>query len=60
MGWSNLDVPKELVVYPGAGHGLGKQNHRRAKMEEDLARFEGDLLGKSAVPAVTPATPPAK
>ena len=60
MGWSNLDVPTELVVYPGAGHGLGKQNPHRAKMAWDLAWFEGHLLGKSAVPAVTPATPPAK
>ena len=57
MGWSNLDVPKELVVYPGAGHGFCKQNHRRAKMEWDLAWFEGHLFGKSNRP---PATPPAK
>ena len=49
-----LDVPTELVVYPGAGLGLVKQNHRRAKMEWDLAWFERHLLGKSAVPAAAP------
>ena len=55
-----LDVPTELVVYPGAGHGLVKQNHRRAKMEWDLAWFERHLLGKTAVSPALPATPPAK
>ena len=60
MGWSNLDVPTELVVYPGAGHGLGKQHHHRAKMAWDLAWFEGHLLGNSNVPPATPQTPPAK
>lgn len=45
-----LGVPTELVVYPGAGHGLVKQKHRRAKMEWDLAWFDRHLLGKSAPP----------
>ena len=40
-----LGVPTELVVYPGAGHGLVKQKHRRAKMEWDLAWFEKYLGG---------------
>ena len=43
-----LDVPSELVVYPGAGHGLVKLSHRRAKMEWDLAWFERHILGKTA------------
>ena len=55
-----LDVPTELVVYPGAGHGLVKQNHRRAKMDWDLAWFERHLLGKPAVPPAAPAPPPVK
>jgi len=55
-----LNVPTELVVYPGAGHGLVRQNHRRAKMEWDLAWFERHLLGKSNVPPAAPATPPVK
>lgn len=51
-----LGVPTELVVYPGAGHGLAKQKHRRAKMEWDLAWFERHLLGTSSpTPAPSPA-----
>jgi dipeptidyl aminopeptidase/acylaminoacyl peptidase len=50
-----LGVPTELVVYPGAGHGLVKQKHRRAKMEWDLAWFERHLRGTSQ-----PTPPPAK
>jgi len=34
-----LDVPTELVVYPGEGHGLTTYTHRKAKMEWDLAWF---------------------
>lgn len=45
-----LGVPTELVVYPGAGHGLVTRKHRRAKMEWDLAWFERHLLGTSASP----------
>ena len=52
-----LGVPTELVVYPGAGHGLVKQKHRRAKMEWDLAWFEKYLGGTTAP---EPAPPPAK
>jgi len=41
-----LDVPTELVVYPGAGHGLTTYKHRLAKMKWDLAWFE-KYLGKA-------------
>jgi dipeptidyl aminopeptidase/acylaminoacyl peptidase len=34
-----LDVPCELVVYPGEPHGLTKRKNRLAKMEWDLAWF---------------------
>ena len=40
------DVPTVLLVYPGAGHGLTVFNHRKAKMEWDLAWFEKYLLGE--------------
>ena len=32
-----LDVPAQLVIYPGTGHGLSKMSHRRAKIEWDRA-----------------------
>ncbi|MGD8441059.1 MAG: S9 family peptidase [Holophagae bacterium] len=35
-----LGVPTELVVYPGAHHGLTTYTHRKAKMDWDLAWFE--------------------
>ena len=35
-----LDVPTELVVYPGEPHGLTTHENRLAKMEWDLAWFE--------------------
>jgi dipeptidyl aminopeptidase/acylaminoacyl peptidase len=35
-----LGVPTELVVYPGAHHGLTTYTHRKAKMAWDLAWFE--------------------
>jgi dipeptidyl aminopeptidase/acylaminoacyl peptidase len=41
-----LDVPTELVVYPGEGHGLTKYKHRKAKMEWDLAWFNRYILGE--------------
>jgi dipeptidyl aminopeptidase/acylaminoacyl peptidase len=41
-----VDVPTELVVYPGAAHGLSTWKHRLAKMEWDLAWFDRYLLGK--------------
>jgi len=41
-----VDVPTELVVYPGAAHGLSTWKHRLAKMEWDLAWFDRYLLGR--------------
>ncbi len=35
-----LGVPTEWIIYPGEGHGLGRMESRRAKMEWDLAWFE--------------------
>ena len=43
-----LDVPSELVIYPGTGHGLRKYSHRRAKMVWDHRWFDHYVLGKSA------------
>jgi len=41
-----LDVPTELVVYPGEPHGLTTHENRLAKITWDLAWFEKYLLGK--------------
>ncbi|MFH1681023.1 MAG: prolyl oligopeptidase family serine peptidase [Candidatus Eisenbacteria bacterium] len=41
-----LEVPSELVVYPGQGHGLRKYTHRKAKLEWDIAWFDHYVLGK--------------
>src|SRR5262249_34813543 len=41
-----VGVPTELLVYPGEGHGLMKYQHRRAKMEWDLAWFDRYVLGR--------------
>lgn len=41
-----LDVPTQLVIYPGAGHGLDSLKHRRAKLEWDAAWFDHYVLGK--------------
>ncbi|MFO0804427.1 MAG: prolyl oligopeptidase family serine peptidase [Gemmataceae bacterium] len=35
-----VDVPTQLVVYPGEPHGLSKLSNRKAKMEWDLAWFD--------------------
>ena len=43
-----LDVPCELVVYPGAGHGLSKYSHRKAKLTWDVAWFDHFVRGESA------------
>ena len=56
-----LDVPAELLVYPGEGHGLSKYKHREAKMAWDLAWF-GKHLGPgwslvSPAPEAAPAGP---
>jgi len=41
-----LEIPSELIVYPGQGHGLGKYTHRKAKVEWDIAWFDHHVLGK--------------
>ena len=41
-----LNVPVELIVYPGEGHGLSTYENRMAKMRWDLAWFDRYLLGK--------------
>jgi dipeptidyl aminopeptidase/acylaminoacyl peptidase len=41
-----LNVPTQLVVYPGEGHGLTTRENRAAKMEWDLAWFDRYLMGK--------------
>ncbi len=41
-----LNVPTELVVYPGEPHGLTTHANRLAKMEWDLAWFRKYLLGE--------------
>ncbi len=40
-----LDVPVELVIYPGAGHGLTTYTHRKAKMAWDHAWFDHWVMG---------------
>ena len=46
-----LGVPTQLLVYPGAGHGLSKASQRIAKMEWDLAWFNRHVLeGSSHTP----------
>ena len=42
-----VKVPTVLLVYPGAGHGLTVYNHRKAKMEWDLAWLDRYVLGKT-------------
>jgi len=41
-----LDVPTQLVVYPGEPHGLTTHENRLAKMRWDLAWFDRYLMGK--------------
>jgi dipeptidyl aminopeptidase/acylaminoacyl peptidase len=43
-----LNVPTELVVYPGEPHGLTTYKHRQAKMEWDLAWYERYLRSPAA------------
>ncbi len=42
-----LQVPTELVIYPGAGHGLTQYQHRLAKLKWDQAWFEKYLSPKT-------------
>ncbi len=41
-----LNVPTELIVYPGEGHGLTKYRNRQAKLEWDLAWLDRYVMGK--------------
>ena len=41
-----LNVPVELITYPGEGHGLSRYKHKQAKMDWDQAWFEHYVLGK--------------
>ena len=43
--YNYLDVPAELVVYPGEPHGLMKRSNRAAKMAWDHAWFDKYLKG---------------
>jgi len=43
-----LDVPCELIVYPGEPHGLTTAENRMAKIHWDLAWFEKYLLGQES------------
>jgi dipeptidyl aminopeptidase/acylaminoacyl peptidase len=40
-------TPTVLLVYPGAGHGLSISDHRKGKLDWDLAWFDKYVLGKS-------------
>lgn len=40
-------VPTVLLTYPGAGHGLSIADHRKGKLEWDVAWFDKYVLGKS-------------
>ena len=41
-----LEVPSELIVYPGAGHGLSTRVHRQTKMAWDHAWMGRWVLGE--------------
>lgn len=41
-----VNVPTELIVYPGEGHGISKYRNRQAKLEWDLAWLDRYVLGK--------------
>ncbi len=45
-----LNVPTELVVYPGAGHGPVKKSQRLTKISWDVAWFDKWVLGKEPTP----------
>jgi dipeptidyl aminopeptidase/acylaminoacyl peptidase len=45
-----LNIPVELIVYPGEGHGLTKYSHREAKLRWDHQWFEHYVLEKVPAP----------
>ena len=42
-----LGIPVQLIEYPGAGHGLSKMSHRKAKIDWDSAWLKHYVLGVS-------------
>jgi dipeptidyl aminopeptidase/acylaminoacyl peptidase len=50
-----LNVPCEMVVYPGQGHGLTKYTSRKAKLEWDIAWIKKYTLGEEGPPPPQPA-----
>ncbi len=54
-----LNVPAELIVYPGEGHGLTVYKHRKAKMEWDLAWFDRYIMKKPTEAPPNPTEKPA-
>ena len=46
-----LDVPAQLVIYPGEGHGLLTRENRLAKMKWDLAWFDKYLAPVAKQPS---------
>ena len=48
-----LDVPSELIIYPGAGHGLSTRPHRETKMAWDHAWMKKWVLGEDPSPVST-------
>ena len=39
-------MPTVLLTYPGAGHSLSIADHRKGKLDWDVAWFDRYLLGK--------------
>lgn len=39
-------TPTALLTYPGAGHGLARADHRKGKLDWDVAWFDKYVLGK--------------
>ena len=50
-----LNVPTEMVIYPGQGHGLTKYTSRKAKLEWDIAWIKKYTLGEEGPPPPQPA-----
>jgi len=44
-----LDIPVQLIEYPGAGHGLSKMSHRQTKIDWDRAWLEHYVLSEGEV-----------
>jgi dipeptidyl aminopeptidase/acylaminoacyl peptidase len=44
-----LEIPTQLNIYPGTGHGLSKMSHRKAKIEWDRAWLDKWVLGEESL-----------